>query len=77
MKVGIKHKDFSVTFGLASTPRIGHFIAREEEIPEIHRILGGNGSRRTIVLYSLGGIGKTQLYIEYAVRYKDKYSAIF
>jgi hypothetical protein len=64
MKVGIKHKDFSVTFGLASTPRIGHFIAREEEIPEIHR-------------YSLGGIGKTQLYIEYAVRYKDKYSAIF
>ena len=44
---------------------------------EIHRILSGDGSRRTVVLYGLGGIGKTQLSVAYAKRHKDSYSAIF
>ena len=44
---------------------------------EIHRALSGDGSRRTVVLHGLGGIGKTQLSIAYAKRHKDSYSAIF
>ena len=44
---------------------------------EIHRTLSGDGSRRTVVLQGLGGIGKTQLSIAYAKRHKDSYSAIF
>jgi hypothetical protein len=52
-------------------------VAREEELTGIHRILRGDGSRRTVVLHGLGGVGKTQLTVAYAKRYKDNYSAIF
>ena len=37
----------------------------------------GDGSRRTVVLHGLGGVGKTQLTVAYAKRYKDNYSAVF
>jgi ATP/maltotriose-dependent transcriptional regulator MalT len=52
-------------------------VAREDELSKIHKILQGDGSRRTVTLEGLGGIGKTQLSIAYAKRYKDNYSAIF
>ena len=52
-------------------------MAREEELAEIHRTLRGDGTRRTVVLRGLGGIGKTQLTITYAKRHKDNYSAVF
>lgn len=56
---------------------IEHFVAREYELEEMHKELNGNGSRRTIILYGLGGMGKTQLAVAYAKRHKDNYSAIF
>jgi hypothetical protein len=43
----------------------------------MHKTLSGDGSRRTVVLHGLGGIGKTQLTVAYAKRHKDNYSAIF
>jgi hypothetical protein len=52
-------------------------VAREDELRDIHEVLRGDGSRRTVVLYGLGGIGKTQLAVAYAKRHKDNYSAIF
>jgi hypothetical protein len=52
-------------------------VAREDELREIHKALSGDGSRHAVVLYGLGGIGKTQLAITYAKRHKDNYSAIF
>jgi len=52
-------------------------VAREAELVEIHRELSGDGSRRTVILHGLGGIGKTQLSGAYAKRHKDSYSAIF
>jgi hypothetical protein len=52
-------------------------VAREGELEEIHRALSGDGSRHTVVLHGLGGIGKTQLTIAYAKRYKGSYSAVF
>jgi AAA+ ATPase superfamily predicted ATPase len=52
-------------------------VAREDELREIHKALSGDGSRRTVVLHGLGGIGKTQLAVAYAKRHKDNYSAIF
>jgi ATP/maltotriose-dependent transcriptional regulator MalT len=74
---GIKHEDFSVAFSLSDFSEIEHFVAREEELAEVHRNLSSDGSRRTVVLHGLGGIGKTQLTVAYAKRYKDNYSAIF
>ncbi len=52
-------------------------MAREAELREIHKALSGDGSRHSVILYGLGGIGKTQLAIAYAKRHKDNYSAIF
>jgi hypothetical protein len=75
--IGIRHKDFSVAFSLFDVSEIEHFVAREEELAEMHKTLSSDGSRRTIVLYSLGGIGKTQLTIAYTKQHKDNYSAVF
>jgi hypothetical protein len=75
--IGIRHKDFSVAFSLSDVSEIEHFVAREEEIAEMHKTLSSDGSRRTIVLHGLGGIGKTSLACQYAKRYKDSYSAVF
>jgi AAA+ ATPase superfamily predicted ATPase len=52
-------------------------VAREDELRDIHEALRGDGSRRTVVLHGLGGIGKTQLAIAYAKEHKENYSAIF
>jgi hypothetical protein len=76
-RVGIKREDFSVIFNLSDVPKIENFVARGEELAEMHKRLRSDGSRRTVVLHGLGGIGKTQLSIAYAKRHKDNYSAIF
>jgi len=52
-------------------------VARKTELIEINKALSGDGSRCTVVLHGLGGIGKTQLAAAYAKRHKDSYSAIF
>src|SRR5467141_568823 len=76
-RIGTKQDDFSVVFSLSNVPETEQFVAREEELAEIQRMLRGDGSRRIVVLHGLGGIGKTQLTVAYAKRYKDNYSAIF
>jgi NB-ARC domain-containing protein len=76
-RIGTKREDFSVAFGLSDVPEVEHFVAREDELAEMHGMLCGNGSRRTVVLHGLGGIGKTQLTIAYARQRKDNYSAVF
>jgi hypothetical protein len=76
-RLGIQREDFSVAFSLSSVSEIDHFVAREEELAEMHKKLNSDGSRSTVVLHGLGGIGKTQLTITYAKRHKDSYSAIF
>ena len=74
---GTKREDFSVPFSLSDVVDVSSFVAREAELTEIHARLGGDGSRRTVVLHGLGGIGKTQLITAYAKRHKENYSAIF
>ena len=74
---GSKREDFSVVFSLSDISHVERFVARETELVEMHRELSGDGSRRTVILHGLGGIGKTQLSVAYARRHKDSYSAIF
>ncbi|KAK5122681.1 hypothetical protein LTR08_006936 [Meristemomyces frigidus] len=74
---GTKRDDFSVPFSLADVPEIQHFVARKDELGEVQQALSGDGGRRTVVLYGLGGIGKTQLAVEYTKRHRDDYSALF
>ncbi|KAH8595393.1 hypothetical protein B0O99DRAFT_155706 [Bisporella sp. PMI_857] len=74
---GVKREDFSVAFSLSDIPNIEHFVARKKELAEMNKTLSGDGSRRTVVLHGLGGIGKTQLAVAYAKQHKDNYSAVF
>ncbi|KFY90041.1 hypothetical protein V498_06214 [Pseudogymnoascus sp. VKM F-4517 (FW-2822)] len=74
---GTQREDLSVVFSLSGVCDIERFVAREAELSEIHRELSSDGSRRTVIIHGLGGIGKTQLSVAYAKRHKDSYSAIF
>ncbi|HEX6353671.1 FxSxx-COOH system tetratricopeptide repeat protein [Actinophytocola sp.] len=58
----------SATFRLP--PRNGHFTGREAVMKELRLQLT---SANDIVIHGLGGVGKTQLAIEYAYRYLPKY----
>jgi hypothetical protein len=75
--IGRSFEEFSVSFSLADVAETDHFVARETELAQIRNILCSDGSRRIAVLHGLGGIGKTQLTIAYAKRYKHNYSAVF
>jgi ATP/maltotriose-dependent transcriptional regulator MalT len=75
--IGRKFENFSISFSLADVSETEHFVAREKELAEIHTALSGDGSRRIAALHGLGGMGKTQLAVAYAKRYRDSYSAIF
>jgi hypothetical protein len=68
---------FSIPFSLLKVPEVQHFVAREEELAQIHHLLSVSSGRRTVVIHSLGGMGKTQLAVEYAKRHRPEYSAIF
>nr|POE87603.1 vegetative incompatibility protein het-e-1 [Quercus suber] len=74
---GAQPEDFCVTFSLGNVVEANNFLARRRELQKMREILISTNSRRCLVLYGLGGIGKTQLSIAYAIRYKDNYSAVF
>ncbi len=58
-------------------PRNREFVGREEDLLHLHRSLSGSGLHpvgiRPAGLTGMGGIGKTQLAIEYVFRYRDGY----
>jgi hypothetical protein len=74
---GNDFEQFAVGLNLASLPEAAQFVAREKELSNMHELLHGHINRTRVVLHGLGGIGKTQLAIEYIRRYKEKYTAIF
>ena len=75
--LGVDYEQFAVALSLSLIPEAAQFVAREPELAEMHQILHGHPKRSAVVLHGLGGIGKTQLAIEYITRHKEKYTAIF
>ena len=59
-------------------PRNGEFVGRDSDLKRLHAALSGPGSGpvgiRPAGLTGMGGIGKTQLVVEYAYRRKNDYS---
>jgi hypothetical protein len=68
---------FSIAFSLSEVSETDHFVARQDELDKIHKTLNYDGTRQTVVLHGLGGIGKTQLAVAYAKLHRADYSAIF
>jgi ATP/maltotriose-dependent transcriptional regulator MalT len=66
-----------VNFSLSEVFETENFVARKEELADIHKSLHGDVGRRTVVLQGLGGIGKTQLAVAYAKLHRTDYSAVF
>jgi tetratricopeptide (TPR) repeat protein len=61
-------------------PRNAFFTGREEILVALHRALGAEQTvalTQSSALHGLGGVGKTQLALEYTYRYALEYSAVF
>ena len=64
------------------------FCGRADIIDTIHTVLNGSVlsdieggarpmTRKSVVLYGLGGIGKSSIALEYSFRYSNSYTAVF
>jgi hypothetical protein len=60
---------------------VSRFVARDAEMQELERHLldtqRAASRRNVVVVHGLGGIGKTQLVVEFARRHKSRFSGIF
>ncbi|MFH9011764.1 FxSxx-COOH system tetratricopeptide repeat protein [Streptomyces sp. NPDC017943] len=54
-------------------PRNAHFTGRDDALRELRRRLTSAQDMATQVVHGLGGVGKTQLAVEYAYRHLSKY----
>ena len=68
---------FSIPFNLSAVPAIEQFVGRKEELIKIKELFRvGRPQRKVVLLYGLGGIGKTQLAARFVREEKEKYSAV-
>ncbi|KAG4279164.1 pfs [Fusarium proliferatum] len=75
------HNSFQVPFSLQGMPASDNFIDRPSDRAALEQYLlperCPTERRKVCILYGLGGIGKTQLSIEFARRHKASFSAVF
>src|SRR5436189_596248 len=70
-QTGMDFEQFAVGLDPSTIPEAAQFVARERELVEMHKLLYGHSTRSTVVLHGLGGMGKTQLAIEFARKHKE------
>lgn len=72
-----KHK---IDFGLHGVPTVSQFVQRDAEMRELERLLFDNATatyrQKVVVLYGLGGIGKTQVAAEFARKHYSRFSSV-
>ena len=71
---------FRLDFSLKGVPVLGSFVARDLEMARLAEVMLPSSAdqprRKVCILHGLGGIGKTQLAIEFARKYRNNYSAV-
>ncbi|USP81646.1 hypothetical protein yc1106_08920 [Curvularia clavata] len=76
-----KISPYLTQFSLDDIPRVRKFVDRPVEMAELERVLlpkhKPNQRQQLQVLHGLGGIGKTQLAVEFARRHHRRFSAVF
>jgi hypothetical protein len=71
---------YRTEFSLEGVPNVNEFVDRPVEMAELERVFisKSNERRQTVfVLRGLGGIGKTQLAVEFARRFRSEFSSVF
>lgn len=74
---------YQTAFSLNGVPKARQFIDRQAELEEIERVLlprpeqGQSQRQKMHVLRGLGGMGKTQLAVEFAQRHHSRFSSVF
>ncbi|KAK3323322.1 hypothetical protein B0T19DRAFT_442821 [Cercophora scortea] len=71
---------FDIPFDRQPFPRIHQFIGRShglETLDQMFMPLKENKHPKLLVLHGAGGIGKTQMAIEFARRHREQFSAVF
>ena len=66
-------------FSLIAAPEIDYFVGRASDLSSIESVLlpFTTPKRKIAVLHGLGGMGKSQLAIEFAKRHRSDYTAVF
>ncbi|KAF2260426.1 TPR-like protein [Lojkania enalia] len=76
----VEARQYRVPFSLKGVPVINKFVNRKEELTALREHLlpaREQGRRKVTVLHGLGGIGKTQLSVEFCRRHADTFTAVF
>ena len=80
VRVGNVKQNFNVAFDLTGVPKTSAFIGRKSDLESMkEQLMPGeaSGRRKICIVHGLGGMGKTQLAIEYARLNKALYTSFF
>ena len=50
-----------------------YFVGRQDQLEQLHRELQNNDKLAICAIAGMGGVGKTELALQYGLRYQDKY----
>jgi tetratricopeptide (TPR) repeat protein len=53
---------------------VTEFVGREKELEHLHQLLQGNDSVAIAAIAGMGGVGKTELALQYALKHREFYS---
>ncbi|GKZ32775.1 hypothetical protein AbraIFM66950_002399 [Aspergillus brasiliensis] len=70
---------YHIPFQLTDVPAISNFVGRGDSLLKLWDILQPNAvmTRKVVVLYGMGGLGKTQLAAQFARMHKQDFTSIF
>jgi hypothetical protein len=80
MLIQINPEKHFIPFSLVGISAIDHFVQRDNDMKKLEEfffpIEPCQARRKMFVVYGLGGIGKTQLCVEFIRKYQSRYTAV-